>query len=94
MLANNFLSLHTWSNERYVSALITEKFSNYSVMLHNLILMLESLIMNSFAEQLSTCQKPTFFQATHTVIHCSGISQPTGQLTLAIQCTLYPSPLH
>ena len=63
-------------------------------MLHNLILTLGSLITNSFAEQLSTCHRPTFCQATHTVIHCSGISQQTGQLPLAIQCMLYPNPLH
>jgi hypothetical protein len=49
-----------------------------------------SFTMNSSAQQLSTCQKTTFFHATHTVIHCSGLSQATGYLIAAIQFTFTP----
>jgi len=33
--------------------------------------------MNSSAQQLSTCHKPTYFHAMQTVIQCSGTSDAT-----------------
>jgi len=33
--------------------------------------------MDSSAQQLSTCHKPTCFHATQTVIHCSRTSDTT-----------------
>ena len=71
--SSNSTHLHYWQG--CFCSFVIEKLPTICVTLHNLITRWGSFVINSSAEQPSTCHKPNFFHSTQAVTHSSGTSK-------------------